>query len=59
LKHRGTKEAEDIFVRDYDFWFKTKVEKGLAPLDRGEFIEHAEVIARIEQILGTSKDQPK
>lgn len=41
---------------DYDEWFKTEVEKGLAQLDRGEFIEHAEVIARIEHVLGTNKD---
>jgi predicted transcriptional regulator len=59
LNHRGTKEAEDIFVCDYDLWFKTKVEKGLAQLDRGEFIEHAGVIARIKEILGAGKDQPR
>jgi len=51
LKHRGTEEAEDIFVCDYDSWFKTEVERGLAQLDRGEFIEHDEVIARLEQIF--------
>jgi len=38
-------------VCDYDSWFKTEVERGLAQLDRGEFIEHDEVIARLEQIF--------
>jgi predicted transcriptional regulator len=44
-------------VCDYDLWFKTEVEKGLAQLDHGQFVEHDGVIARIEQIFRTSKDQ--
>ena len=44
-------------VCDYDLWFKTAVEKGLARLDRGEFIEHDDVIKRIEQIVKTGKDE--
>ena len=43
---------------DYDLWFKTEVEKGLAQLDRGEFITHNEVITHIEQILHSDQAQP-
>jgi predicted transcriptional regulator len=46
-------------VCDYDLWFKTEVEKGLAQLDRGEFIEHEQVIKRFEQIFQNGKDHPK
>lgn len=41
-------ELVEAYV-DHDQWFRQEVEKGLAQLDRGEFIEHDEVMARIEQ----------
>lgn len=45
-------ELED--KRDqHDEWFRRAVKKGLAQLDRGEFVEHDEVIARIDTILRT------
>ena len=36
---------------EHDLWFKAEVKKGLEQLDRGEFIEHDEVVARIEQLF--------
>jgi predicted transcriptional regulator len=36
---------------DHDQWFREQVAKGLAQLDRGEFIEHDEVVARIERLF--------
>jgi predicted transcriptional regulator len=42
-------------VHDYDLWFKTEVENGLAQLDKGEFLEHEELVARIEQVLHPKK----
>jgi predicted transcriptional regulator len=36
---------------DHDQWFRQEVRKGLAQLDRGEFIENDEVMARIEQMF--------
>jgi predicted transcriptional regulator len=36
----------------YDAWFRREVEKGIASLDRGEFVEHAEVGRRMESIFG-------
>jgi predicted transcriptional regulator len=35
---------------DHDQWFKYEVQKGLAQLDRGEFIQHEELIDRIERM---------
>ncbi|MFI5104347.1 MAG: CopG family ribbon-helix-helix protein [Terriglobales bacterium] len=36
---------------DHDQWFRQEVQKGLAQLDRGEFVEHDEVVARIERLF--------
>jgi predicted transcriptional regulator len=36
---------------DHDQWFRQEVGKGQAQLDRGEFINHDEVVARIERIF--------
>jgi predicted transcriptional regulator len=36
---------------DHDQWFREQVAKGLAQLDRGEFIEHDEVVARVERLF--------
>jgi predicted transcriptional regulator len=35
----------------HDQWFRQQVQIGLDQLDRGEFIEHDEVVARIERLL--------
>ena len=35
----------------YDEWFIQQVEKGLAQIDRGEVLEHEEVVARIENLI--------
>lgn len=36
---------------DHDVWFRRKVKEGLTQLDRGEFFNHDEVGARIDQIF--------
>jgi predicted transcriptional regulator len=36
---------------DHDAWFRQQVKKGLDELDRGEFLTHEEVGARIEQMF--------
>lgn len=36
---------------DYDNWFRVEVEKGIASLDRGEFLEHADVGKRMEKFF--------
>lgn len=36
---------------DHDQWFRQEVQKGLAQLDRGEFVEHDEVVTRIERLF--------
>jgi predicted transcriptional regulator len=35
----------------YDEWFVREVEKGLAQIERGEFLTHEEVGARLEKLL--------
>ena len=35
----------------YDEWFMRQVEEGLAQLDRGEFLTHEEVGARMEKLI--------
>lgn len=44
------KEAVERLV-SYDEWFVREVEKGLAQLERGEFLEHEEVGLRLEKLL--------
>jgi len=36
---------------DHDAWFRQQVKKGSDQLDRGEFLTHEEVGARIEQMF--------
>ena len=36
---------------DHDAWFRTKVAASLEKLDRGEFVEHAEVGERLTELL--------
>ncbi|HEV2991509.1 MAG TPA: hypothetical protein VG759_23945 [Candidatus Angelobacter sp.] len=51
---RGAEEIVQESVATYlkhDQWFRQQVQIGLDQLDRGEFIEHDEVVARIERLL--------
>ena len=36
---------------DHDAWFRQQVKKGLDQLDRGEFLTHEEVGARIDKMF--------
>jgi predicted transcriptional regulator len=36
---------------DHDAWFRHQVKKGLDQLDRGQFLTHEEVGARIERMF--------
>lgn len=36
---------------EHDAWFRQQVKKGLDQLDRGEFLTHEEVGARIEKMF--------
>jgi predicted transcriptional regulator len=51
------RDAEQLVLQlvqtylDHDQWFRQEVQKGLAQLDRGEFVEHDEVVARIERLF--------
>ena len=36
---------------DHDQWFRRQVQRGLDQLDRGEYVEHEEVWARIEKMF--------
>ena len=50
-------EAADVVrsmvqqVLDYEDWFATEVDKGLTQADRGELVDHAEVVRRMEARL--------
>jgi predicted transcriptional regulator len=51
---RGTEQLIQELVQtyvDHDQWFRQEVHKGLEQLDRGEFIEHDEVVSRIERLF--------
>jgi len=43
-------EAIERFV-DYDAWFVSEVEKGLAQVDLGNVLTHEEMGARVEKLL--------
>ena len=43
-------EAVERLV-SYDEWFLRQVEEGLAQADRGELVEHEEVVARVETLI--------
>src|ERR1700730_12798549 len=48
---RGAEQLVQEIVQTYlnhDQWFRAEVQKGLGQLDRGEFVEHDEVVVRIE-----------
>jgi predicted transcriptional regulator len=36
---------------EYDEWFIRQVDKGLAQVERGELLEHEEVVSRIENVI--------
>jgi predicted transcriptional regulator len=40
---------------EYDQWFVSEVEKGLAQIERGEVLEHDEVGTRIEKLLNEKR----
>ena len=51
---RGAAQLIEEIVKtylDHEHWFRQEVQKGLAQLDRGEFVEHDEVVARIERMF--------
>lgn len=51
---RGPEEYVRELVEHYldqDAWFREEVKKGLAQLDRGDFLAHDEVVARIERMF--------
>jgi predicted transcriptional regulator len=35
----------------YDEWFIRQVEKGLAQVERGEVLEHEQVVANVENLI--------
>jgi predicted transcriptional regulator len=45
--------ARELFeqAREHEEWFCREVDQGLAQLGRGEYLEHDEVVARIERGL--------
>ena len=51
---RGPEQLVQELVKsylDHDQWFRKEVQKGLEQLDRGEFVEHDDVVARIEGLF--------
>lgn len=36
---------------EYEQWFAGKVQEGMDSLERGEFVEHKEVLARIDRMF--------
>ena len=49
-------EAVDRLL-DYEAWFIQEVEKGLAQAERGELIEHEEVLRRLEKRMQKRQSQ--
>jgi predicted transcriptional regulator len=50
----GAAEYVQQLVENYvehDAWFRQQVKKGLDELDRGEFVSHEEMAARIEKMF--------
>jgi predicted transcriptional regulator len=46
-------EADNANERylEHDVWFRREVKKGIAQLDRGDYLTHEEVGARIEKLF--------
>ena len=36
---------------EHDTWFRREVKKGLEQLDRGDYLTHEEVVARLEKLF--------
>jgi predicted transcriptional regulator len=52
--NRGSEQYVQQLVEhyvDHDVWFREQVKKGLDQLDRGEFLTHEEMGARIEKMF--------
>jgi predicted transcriptional regulator len=52
--NRGPEEYVEQLVEHYvehDVWFREQIKKGLDQLDRGEFLTHEEMGARIEKMF--------
>lgn len=52
--HSATDEYVQRLVEqylEYDLWFRQNVAAGLAQLDRGEFVSHDEVGARLKRMF--------
>ena len=43
---------------EYDDWFLSEVEKGLAQIERGDVLTHEEVGARLERRLTETRTRP-
>jgi predicted transcriptional regulator len=50
------REAIERFV-NYDEWFVSAVEKGLAQIDRGEVLTHEQVGAHLENLLADKQSR--
>ena len=53
-KGRGPEQFVQEIVQsylDHDQWFRREVQKGIAQLDVGDFVEHGEVAERLEQMF--------
>jgi predicted transcriptional regulator len=51
---RGAEQLVQEIVETYfnhDHWFRAEVNKGLEQLDAGEFMDHDEVVSRIERLF--------
>jgi predicted transcriptional regulator len=51
---RGAEQVVQEIVQtyiDHDQWFRAEVQKGLEQLDKGEFVDHEEVVAQIERMF--------
>jgi predicted transcriptional regulator len=54
--NRGVEEYIQQLVEhylDHDAWFRQQVKTGLEQLDRGEFVSHEDVGARLNQMFRT------
>jgi predicted transcriptional regulator len=49
-------EAVERLV-SYDEWFVRQVERGLAQVERGEILEHEEVVAKVENLIREKQRQ--
>lgn len=66
LTHLATQQGRDTeaLAREaierlvnYDEWYLSQVEKGLAQIEQGDVLTHEEVGARIEKLLGEKQSR--